>query len=1055
MTAGSAVALGGVVAQSQSGGASSADLPIAVQMYTLRDLGSVEEQFRFAADSGFNNVETVGTHDLSVKEMNALLDETGLSVISSHVDLNTLRTDLESVVAFNEAIGNTTIVMPYLGEEDRPQDAAGWQTLGAELGDIGAQLKEAGMQLAYHNHDFEMEEVDGKLIIDHLLNAADPENLMWQADVAWIDRGGQDPAQLLRDHAGRVISIHAKDNYPEGEGEDEGGFATVGSGRLDWDAVLPAADEAGVQYYIVEHDSPVDYQTIADSYEFLSAELPAVLGQSDASGASATSEACATYGLLEPHPAANALTEEERVDGWELLFDGQSLDAWRGFKQDATPTTGWEVLGGCLVRAAEGGGDIITKKQYDDFELTLEWRVPTGQPGNSGIFFNVTEEGEAVYETGPEMQILNNAVHPDGHDTRTSAGANYALNEPTEVTVMPAGMFNYARILVEGNHVEHWLNGVKVVDYELHSPEWEERVAGSKFADWPYGEADVGHIALQDHGDLVWFRNIKIRPLNASSESASGTEAPNAQAVQGQATQSQAVQPVTVARDPRLAEGELPVALQMYSLRTFGSVEGGVFEEQLALAADAGYGWIETVGTHDLSAEAMNALLQKYDLRVASMHVDMDTLQNNLGELIAFNKALGNTNVVMPYAEAADAAGWRQIGADLNEVGAKLREAGIMLAYHNHAHEMEALDGKLAIDHLLGAADPENLKLQVDLAWVARGGQDPAAFVAAHAGRIVSVHAKDNAPEGENEDQDGWAEVGYGTLAWDTILPAVRDAGAQWFVVEHDNPRDHLTVAQRSYEFLQDELPEVLGLGPQPGISERIGGALTTVDELTRGALGSARAASSAEDVGVVKARVGEVFTAVWGVDADMARSGDADAQFLGWNERWRVSDPEHGIVGNGLYAREQLRDLQLRRDTPEAARQAAQRADVSLSNVIGWMWLDDGLLYGEKTERPRVDLTYIWDYPVDFWNSTADTGWLFETYAQALNILKTDYEGDTVMAQAHAQALVPLLEKALTGVDADGDGKVAPVRQEGGLNAVMAQAEAAGWTGTQAQVSR
>ena len=133
------------------------------------------------------------------------------------------------------------------------------------------------MQLAYHNHDFEMAELDGELIIDHLLSGADPEALLWQADVAWIDRGGQDPATLLREHSGRVVSIHAKDNYPAGEGEDEGGFATVGSGRLEWDAVLAAAAEAGVQYYIVEHDQPTDYQTIADSLEFLSANLPTAL----------------------------------------------------------------------------------------------------------------------------------------------------------------------------------------------------------------------------------------------------------------------------------------------------------------------------------------------------------------------------------------------------------------------------------------------------------------------------------------------------------------------------------------------------------------------------------------------------------------------------------------------------------------------------------------------------------------------------------------------------------------------------------------------------------
>jgi len=264
-----------------TGGArTGADLPIAVQMYTLRDYGSIEEQLQLAADSGYSNVETVGTHDLSAEEMNALLDETGLSVISAHFDLNTLRTDLEGVIAFNEAIGNTNIVMPYLGEEDRPQDAAGWQELGAELDGIGAQLKEAGMQLAYHNHDFEMEEIDGELIIDHILNAADPENLMWQADVAWIDRGGQDPAQLLRDHAGRVITIHAKDNAPEGENEDEGGWAAVGEGVLNWDEILPAARDAGAQWYIVEHDQPADHAAvIGSSQDFLSSTLPGVLGE--------------------------------------------------------------------------------------------------------------------------------------------------------------------------------------------------------------------------------------------------------------------------------------------------------------------------------------------------------------------------------------------------------------------------------------------------------------------------------------------------------------------------------------------------------------------------------------------------------------------------------------------------------------------------------------------------------------------------------------------------------------------------------------------------------
>lgn len=237
-------------------------------------------------------------------------------------------------------------------------------------------------------------------------------------------------------------------------------------------------------------------------------------------------QACAAHGLLEPFAAPNTLTDDEQAEGWQLLFDGESLAHWRGFKQGEMPETGWEAVGGCLVRlSGEGsgeGGDIITREQYDDFELTLEWRVPSGEPGNSGIFFNVTEEADYVYETGPEMQILNDVVHPDGQNPLTSAGSNYALHAPAEGALLPPGMFNSVRIRVVGDRVEQWLNGVKMVDYELGSAEWRERVAASKFAEWPYAEAERGHLALQDHGDMVWFRNIKVRPLEGATGTAEG-----------------------------------------------------------------------------------------------------------------------------------------------------------------------------------------------------------------------------------------------------------------------------------------------------------------------------------------------------------------------------------------------------------------------------------------------------------------------------------------------------------------------------------------------------
>ena len=190
------------------------------------------------------------------------------------------------------------------------------------------------------------------------------------------------------------------------------------------------------------------------------------------------------------------------------LFDGQSLAAWRGYRSDQVPS-GWQVVNGELTRVGPGG-DLITRDQFGDFELTIEWKVDEG--GNSGIMYRVTEAAEETYQTGPEMQLLDDAGHPDGRSRLTAAGAVYGLYAAPAGVVQPAGEWNTARIVARGSDVQHWLNGTKVAEYELGSPEWSVRVAASKFKAWPgYGRAAAGHIALQDHGDRVAFRNIRIR----------------------------------------------------------------------------------------------------------------------------------------------------------------------------------------------------------------------------------------------------------------------------------------------------------------------------------------------------------------------------------------------------------------------------------------------------------------------------------------------------------------------------------------------------------------
>ncbi|MFQ5529791.1 MAG: DUF1080 domain-containing protein [Gemmatimonadota bacterium] len=215
--------------------------------------------------------------------------------------------------------------------------------------------------------------------------------------------------------------------------------------------------------------------------------------------------ACATSPTVH-----NALSADEREGGWILLFDGATLDGWRSYYSESPPP-GWRVEAGTLHRF-DGGGDIVTLDEFANFELSLEWRV--ADAGNSGIFYLAALGSDNIFMSAPEMQVLDDARHPDGRDPLTSAGANYGLYPAPRGVVKAAGVWNHARIVVQDGRVEHWLNGEKVVEYTLGGPEWTELVKNSKFNDWPeYGTARSGHIGLQDHGDPVWYRNIKLRVI--------------------------------------------------------------------------------------------------------------------------------------------------------------------------------------------------------------------------------------------------------------------------------------------------------------------------------------------------------------------------------------------------------------------------------------------------------------------------------------------------------------------------------------------------------------
>lgn len=220
----------------------------------------------------------------------------------------------------------------------------------------------------------------------------------------------------------------------------------------------------------------------------------------------------------------NMLTDAEKAEGWQSLFDGKSLKGWHNYGKTTTGKS-WVIAEEAIHLAskkkadgsfqAEEGGDILTDGEYENFEIQLEWKI--APCGNSGIIYNVVED-PANYEfpwmTGPEMQVLDNACHPDAKIDKHRAGDLYDMIAANPVNVKPAGEWNSVRLVSNKGKVEHWQNGAQVVTYDRNDPNWPTMIAASKFKVYPgFGKASKGRICLQDHGDQVWYRNIKIKSL--------------------------------------------------------------------------------------------------------------------------------------------------------------------------------------------------------------------------------------------------------------------------------------------------------------------------------------------------------------------------------------------------------------------------------------------------------------------------------------------------------------------------------------------------------------
>jgi sugar phosphate isomerase/epimerase len=238
---------------------------LAVQLYTLRTLQTAPDAIMASlAEIGYQGVELAGNYGLPAHALRDILQRHNLRAVSAHVSLDSLEADLPDAIRYHKTLGNDVLVVPWVPETLRGATAASWQLLGERLAKLARRCAHANMQLMYHNHDFEMVVIDGRPAIDWLMEAAGPA-VGFEIDLAWVQAGGQDPATMLRRYAGRVSRVHAKDwNAAQRD------IADVGAGSVNWDDVLTAAAEAGVEWLIVEHDRPADpLASVGNSYAFL------------------------------------------------------------------------------------------------------------------------------------------------------------------------------------------------------------------------------------------------------------------------------------------------------------------------------------------------------------------------------------------------------------------------------------------------------------------------------------------------------------------------------------------------------------------------------------------------------------------------------------------------------------------------------------------------------------------------------------------------------------------------------------------------------------------
>ena len=244
-----------------------------------------------------------------------------------------------------------------------------------------------------------------------------------------------------------------------------------------------------------------------------------------------------------------------------------------------------------------------------------------------------------------------------------------------------------------------------------------------------------------------------------------------------------------------------PLAVQLYTLRHLSND----VRDLIRVVADAGYAGVEGGYGPEMGAAELKSVLDENKLKMVSVHVMPDILETDLKKVVAFQKTLENDVLIIPWISSKHygdtAESWQRLGERFGKFARNVKGEGMKLLYHNHSFEFGEYNGKLGLEHLLDSAP--DLGLELDLGWCQEAGVDPLPLLAKYAGRVKRVHVKDRAPEGENTDQNGWADVGYGVIDWPPLLKAAKEAGAEWFIVEHDEPADPVQTIKRSFDTLK------------------------------------------------------------------------------------------------------------------------------------------------------------------------------------------------------------------------------------------------------------